>query len=45
MIAVMIKRQRNFITLVSILRNMGFIVMVVLFGVATENVYVIGAKR
>ena len=45
MIAVMIKRQRNFITLVSILRNMGFIVMVVLFGVATAKVQVMGAKR
>ena len=45
MIAVMIKRQRNFITLVNILRSMGFIVMVVSFGVATAKVQVIGAKR
>ena len=45
MIAVMIKRQKSFITLVSILRNMGFIVMVVLFGVATAKVQVMGAKR
>ena len=45
MIAVMIKRQRNFITFMSILRNMGFIVMVVLFGVATAKVEVMGAKR
>ena len=45
MIAVMIKRQRSFITIMSILRNMGFIVMVVLFGVATAKVQVMGAKR
>ena len=45
MIAVMIKRQKSFITIMSILRNMGFIVMVVLFGVATAKVQVMGAKR
>ena len=45
MIAVMIKRQRSFITIMSILRNMGFIVMVVLFGVATAKVQVMVAKR
>ena len=45
MIAVMIKRQKSFITIMSILRNMGFIVMVVLFDVATAKVQVMVAKR